>query len=411
MLDGLGMGESVTEIDEVISGTRKWCVVEADAGEVLADVGHVDAVVTDPPYGIGEAAGRNKTRTRLAVSKDFGDDAWDDEPAPQALIDRLRGASEYQVIFGGNYYALPASSCWLVWDKLNGSNDFADCELAWTNLPKAVRRIQHRWAGMLRDSDDERIHPTQKPVAVMRWAIGHLPESVSVILDPFAGSGTTGVAAMLAGKRAILIEREPRWAAQCRARMTAEMTEIALHGPQVQIKICSGCRRPLLVTPETFNRKTQSVDGLQPYCRECDFRQKHEPEKSWKAFVRCLKARSLGEERVWSADVYFRTIGDRLCHYCKGDVSSWSGGYWLDKIDPAGRYEPANCVPCCWPCNCVKSNRPEAVFREDLSPLLAEFGPGKVPWGARYPTRFKRVEPPNLSAYVRSPQLSLARLA
>lgn len=183
-----------------------------DCRDILPTLGKVDAVVTDPPYGIGEAAGKAKTRGKLAKAIDYGDDDWDDQPIDSDLIASVRSAGRWQIIFGGNYYDCPATSCWLVWDKENGANDFADCELAWTNLPKAVRRIRYMWNGMLRANGEERgDHPTQKPIGVMKWAIGHLPEPNETILDPFMGSGTTGVAAVQMGKQFIGIEREPKY--------------------------------------------------------------------------------------------------------------------------------------------------------------------------------------------------------
>lgn len=183
-----------------------------DCRDILPTLGQVDAVVTDPPYGIGEAAGKAKTRGKLAKAIDYGDDDWDDQPIDSDLITSVRAAGRWQIIFGGNYYDCPPTSCWLVWDKENGANDFADCELAWTNLPKAVRRIRYMWNGMLRANGEERgDHPTQKPIGVMKWAIGHLPEPNHTILDPFMGSGTTGVAAVQMGRDFIGIEREPKY--------------------------------------------------------------------------------------------------------------------------------------------------------------------------------------------------------
>lgn len=154
-------------------------LINADCREILPALGKVDAVVTDPPYGIGEAGGKAKTRTsglKHQYRRDYGDDSWDDEPVPPDLMAMVRRAADWQIIFGGNYYALPPTSCWLVWDKLNGDTDFADCELAWTNLHKAVRQIRFLWNGCMRmERDIAREHPTQKPVEVMRWCIGHLP--------------------------------------------------------------------------------------------------------------------------------------------------------------------------------------------------------------------------------------------
>lgn len=194
-------------------------LINADCRDVLPTLGNVDAVVTDPPYGIGEAAGKAKTRIGSLTSRnaqsyrrDYGDHDWDDKPADPELIAAIIKAASHAIIFGGNYYHLPPTPCWLVWDKLNGDSDFADCELAWTNLKKAVRRINFLWNGcMKRERDIRREHPTQKPIEVMRWCIGHLPESTSLILDPFMGSGTTGCAAVSMGRKFIGIERVPSY--------------------------------------------------------------------------------------------------------------------------------------------------------------------------------------------------------
>lgn len=192
-----------------------------DCRDILPTLGKVDAVVTDPPYGIGESAGKAKTRTSGLTSKlrnpqiyrrDYGDLSWDDAPIPAELLDMVRAAGHWNVIFGGNYYQLPAAKCWLVWDKLNGDTDFADCELAWTNLHKAVRRIQFLWNGCMRANGEKRgDHPTQKPIGVMKWCLEQLPVGVKTVCDPFMGSGTTGVAAVKLGKSFIGIEREPSY--------------------------------------------------------------------------------------------------------------------------------------------------------------------------------------------------------
>ena len=122
----------------------------------------------------------------------------------------IRGAGKWNIIFGGNYYDLPPSPCWLVWDKLT-SGDFADCELAWTNMKGAVRRITYLWNGCMKAPGETRgDHPTQKPVGVMKWALQKLPP-VKTVLDPFMGSGTTGVACVGLGLSFIGIEREERY--------------------------------------------------------------------------------------------------------------------------------------------------------------------------------------------------------
>lgn len=179
------------------------------AEDILPTLARVDACVTDPPYGIGIARRGTLGSENHAPVRDYGKSDWDDAPAAQNVIDHLCAASDWQIIFGGNYFTLPPSSCWLVWDKQN-TGDYADCELAWTNLQKAVRRVYWRWNGMIRQGNEERWHPTQKPLGVMRWCLEQLPP-VESILDAYMGSGTTGVAAIKAGKRFIGIEREAKY--------------------------------------------------------------------------------------------------------------------------------------------------------------------------------------------------------
>lgn len=193
--------------EERIGGQR---LILGDCLKVMPLLGRFDAVVTDPPYGIGESGQKNRTRGNAAAPGNYKDCHWDNEPASAEHIGLLRAISRHQIIFGGNYFeGLGPTSCWLVWDKQNGDNDFADCELAWSNLPKAVRRIYWRWNGMIRKGDDVREHPTQKPVGVMEWCIKHLPETTRTILDPFMGSGTTLVACQRLGRMGTGIELDP----------------------------------------------------------------------------------------------------------------------------------------------------------------------------------------------------------
>ncbi len=177
----------------------------------------VSGVVTDPPYGISADAtmakqGGTKYGNAAAAKRHYDATDWDSAPPSAELLLSLIERGQNAILFGGNYFGLPASRCWLVWDKENGTNEFADCELAWTNIDKPVRRIRHMWNGMLRKGQEERSdHPTQKPIGVMKWAIGHLPNREGTILDPFMGSGTTGVAAVQMGRSFIGVEREPKY--------------------------------------------------------------------------------------------------------------------------------------------------------------------------------------------------------
>ena len=189
--------------------------------------GPCDLLLTDPPYGIGEARdkvsrgklkGFNGKRQTLAFTRDYGSDDWDDEPADPETLKWAIHICRFATIFGGNFFALPASSCWLVWDKDNAGTDFADCELAWTNFKTAVRKFKWRWNGMLQEdmaNKEIRFHPTQKPEALMRWCIAHADKAgkrrAESILDPWGGAGTTAVAAKLMGRRCVMIERERKY--------------------------------------------------------------------------------------------------------------------------------------------------------------------------------------------------------
>lgn len=188
-----------------------------DCTEILPTLGQFDAVVTDPPYGIkadstmakqsGQKYGKALAKKSVYESTD-----WDNEPIDKLTIDLLIKISKWQIIFGGNYFELPPTKCWLIWDKENGENNFADAELAWTNLDKAVRLKRYMWNGMLRANKEPRgDHPTQKPVGIMEWVISHLPNDVQTIIDPFMGSGTTGVACMKMEKQFVGIERERKY--------------------------------------------------------------------------------------------------------------------------------------------------------------------------------------------------------
>jgi len=224
-------------------------IFHADCRDILPTIppGSVDLVLTDPPYGIGAARsafrgqGVKRHMTGLVAGKaipkrDYGDSEWDDVPADPAIIGRLLRCSDWQIIFGGNYFDLGPARCYLVWDKLRGETDYADAELAWTNLDKAVRVIRWRWNGFLQEhagrAKEERFHPTQKPLQVVTWAIHQAPPTVVTILDPFMGSGTTLLAAKQLGRRAIGIEIEERYCEIAAKRLSQEILPLEPPAPE-----------------------------------------------------------------------------------------------------------------------------------------------------------------------------------
>lgn len=200
------------------------------------EAGSVDAVVTDPPYGVGEcrakvlSRGKSTEKWKRGGAIDYGDFDWDSQPATQEQIDYCRRVSKQQVIFGGNYFALPPSPSWIVWDKLNGDSDFADCELAWTSHKKAVRKFAYLWAGFLKQKPEERFHPTQKPLSLMLWVIENYTNPGDTVLDPFCGSGTTGVACMILGRDFIGVDNVPEYLAIAQRRIAAAQMQPRLEG-------------------------------------------------------------------------------------------------------------------------------------------------------------------------------------
>ena len=164
-----------------------------DCLDILPALGKVDAILTDPPYGIGI----NKSN-RLSVSRGFGGQTWDESPADLSWLVPMGVPS---IVWGGNYFDLPPTRCVLAWDKNNAGRDFADFEMAWTNLDMVARRIVFRPMNM----DGGKVHPTQKPITVMKWCLDFLPDA-ETILDPFCGSGSTGVACAKLGRKFIGIE-------------------------------------------------------------------------------------------------------------------------------------------------------------------------------------------------------------
>ena len=179
-----------------------------DCLDILPTLPQVDAVITDPPYGInatdfgGGRNGENGWKWHEQLK-------WDAARPSRHAFDLILLAGKAQIVWGGNYFTdyLPPTMQWLVWDKGQREFSLADCEFAWSSQRKAARIFNYARGSALRDGKE---HPTQKPVELMKWCIDRL-DSPQTILDPFMGSGTTGVACANLGRKFIGIEIERRY--------------------------------------------------------------------------------------------------------------------------------------------------------------------------------------------------------
>ena len=172
-----------------------------DCREILPILPKVDAVITDPPYGLGKKMQGGTWGAKTEFKEMV---VWDNAPPEVDFLLTLCNLSETTVFWGGNYYGLPPTRCWLVWDKKNAVPTMADCELAWTSKDANTKRIS------LPVGRVENGHPSEKPLRLMEWSIDTV-KAGAVILDPFMGSGTTGVACANMGKTFYGIERERKY--------------------------------------------------------------------------------------------------------------------------------------------------------------------------------------------------------
>lgn len=200
-----------------IKTTQTWKI--GDCIELMRDYqdDHFDLILTDPPYGIGVCKNSGKMGGDvLAKNTDYGTCTWDTKRPDKEYFDEMIRISKNQIIFGGNYFIdyLYPTSCWIVWNKENGNNNFADCELAWTSFLTAVRLFTFRWHGMLQGNmkkKEKRIHPTQKPVPLFTWIIEKYTKEGDSICDPFLGSGTTLEACRLTNRNCVGFEISDKW--------------------------------------------------------------------------------------------------------------------------------------------------------------------------------------------------------
>ena len=161
---------------------------------------HFDLAIVDPPYGIGMDKTHFKTKSSNAKPTEYGKKDWDNAIPSKEYFNELLRVSKNQIVWGGNYFVenLTNSSCWVVWDKDNGNSIHADCELAWTSYNTGVRKVKYLWHGMRQQNmknKEERIHPTQKPIALYKWLLMNYASEGNLILDTHLGSGSSRIAA------------------------------------------------------------------------------------------------------------------------------------------------------------------------------------------------------------------------
>lgn len=195
-------------------GITLYC---GDWRDVVSDLDRFDLMLTDPPYGILNLQGTGSTPCIRKSRRQQGSGTlknrilnrsnveWDIAPTAKELLTLFEKTSK-RIIWGGNYFPLPPTRAVLVWDKCQPWTNFSQVEIAWTNLERPAAIFKHDKSDI-----DDKMHPTQKPLPLMQWCIGLAGEDSHTILDPFAGSGTTLVAAKLLGRRAIGIEIEERY--------------------------------------------------------------------------------------------------------------------------------------------------------------------------------------------------------
>ena len=189
-------------------------IYNADCRQVLPFLPKFDLLLTDPPYGIGAA----KMNLGFSRTSRMEKQNWDAEPPPSWLMDAMIEAAGKHIVWGGNYYELPPSRQYLIWDKGGRFKDrsFAECEQAWCSWDGVARIYKY---DTINGEDFKKVHPTQKPTAVIKWCLS-LVEDAKTVLDPFAGSGTTGVACKLEGRKATLIEISEEYCEKAAKRLS-----------------------------------------------------------------------------------------------------------------------------------------------------------------------------------------------
>ena len=227
----------ITSVEELKFDIAEDAFICADCMDLLRQMPDkcIDLAICDPPYGGVTQGGYMKTNESsvLAKNKNYHLSIWGMEKPTQEYFDELQRVSKNQVIWGGNYFAsmLTDSQCWLVWDKENGKNDYADCELAWTSFNRATRIFRYRWLGMLQGNMKEkeyRIHPTQKPIALYEWILNTFADKDDLILDTHVGSASSLIACHRTRHRFIGLEIDKEYYRLAKERLETEMSQMTI---------------------------------------------------------------------------------------------------------------------------------------------------------------------------------------
>jgi site-specific DNA-methyltransferase (adenine-specific) len=213
-------------------------MIHGDCMDVMKHIHdkEVELSCVDPPYGIGEDGERsNRPRKtdkwKCPKSKNIVIKDWDNKKPTKEYFDELFRVSKNQIIWGGNYFGLPASSCWIFWDKKNGDNDFSDGELAWGSFSSAVRKFEYLWNGFQKQKPEERFHPTQKPVALYKWLLYRYAKPAELILDTHGGSGSIVIACHDLGHPIIWVEKDADYYRDAVARYKTHASQAVLFEP------------------------------------------------------------------------------------------------------------------------------------------------------------------------------------
>ena len=193
-------------------------IIQGDCLEVMKQMPDkcVDLVVTDPPYGIGMSVQIGKKKGEKGDK--WNSDEWDIKIPDKEVFKEIMRVSKNQIIWGGNYFNLPATRCFLIWDKVQRI-DFADCEMAWTSFNTSAKIFTFARSNLQGFRFPERKHPTQKPVQLMEWCLQKFSKENDLILDCFIGSGTTAVACKKMDRNFIGIEISEKYCQIAESRL------------------------------------------------------------------------------------------------------------------------------------------------------------------------------------------------